>query len=93
MADPDYRDTLIEAADLLREMEQRLFTAMVNTGMYGAFCEVHTSFDVGDTFEFEPEMFEDSGDNNLELIVGLLKATAAARSRMEERNGLPGGAG
>lgn len=88
MQDTNYRESIIEAARLLGEMENRLFTAMVNTGMCGVHKEIHQSFEQGDVFDFEISMFEDTGDANLEQFVGLLKKVASCRAALKNLNGL-----
>ncbi|RYZ83198.1 MAG: hypothetical protein EOP04_20430 [Proteobacteria bacterium] len=89
MQDLDYRNTIIEATDLLSEMEQRLFTAMVNVGMYGVYKEVHEVFCVGDIYHFESEHFEDTGDANLSSLMKLIEQVALTRSQLVNLNALP----
>jgi hypothetical protein len=86
MQDLDYRNTLIEAAELLSETEQRLFTAMVNIGMYGVYKEVHEAFCVGDIYRFELEHFEDTGDANLTTLIKLIEQVTLTRSQLINLN-------
>ncbi|RYY77922.1 MAG: hypothetical protein EOO69_12770 [Moraxellaceae bacterium] len=85
----DYRDTLVEAVALLAEMEQRLFTALINIGMTGVYEDVHQAFEPGDVYHFEVAQFEDTSDGNLALLVELLKQTASCRTSLVNLNNLP----
>jgi hypothetical protein len=85
----DYRDTLVEAVALLAEMEQRLFTCMINTGMTGVYEDIHQAFELGDVYHFELAQFEDTSDSNLSLLVELLKQTASCRTSLVNLNNLP----
>lgn len=87
--DDDYRDALMEATALLVQVERWLFTAMINTGMTGVYRELHQAFEPGDVYEFELAHFEDTGDANLDLLVDVLKQTAAARISLINLNTLP----
>ncbi|RYY99418.1 MAG: hypothetical protein EOO11_05010 [Chitinophagaceae bacterium] len=91
MHDPGYRDTILDAVELLDEMEERLFTALVNTGMYGVYREVHRAFSVGDSYEFELRQFEDTGDASLDALLALLRHTVTTRERLRGLNELEDG--
>lgn len=86
MRDDDYRNTLIEAISLLQQTQSKLFTSMVNVGMFGEHKEIHGAFDVGDVYQFELSMFEQTNDPNLEQLVGLIKEVARCKQTLMNQN-------
>jgi len=84
MQNPDYTDTLKEASETLQEMEQNLFTQIVNIGMYGVYKEIHDLMEPGDDYEFELAMFEGTDDKALDILLKLIRHVATARQRLYE---------
>jgi hypothetical protein len=81
----DYRETIVEA--LLNVAQIKMFAAMVNVGMAGSLAEAD-AFDLGEVVDFEIEMFEDSGDANLEILIRLIKQMEAARQSLMNLNAI-----
>jgi hypothetical protein len=88
MQQQEYRETIIETLNKLEVAQTRLFTAMVNVGMKGTHIDIDTVFDLGEVYDFEIEMFEDSGDANLDIIVKLLKQMEAAKQSLMNLNAI-----
>ena len=88
MQQQEYRDTIVETLNTLEVAQTRLFTAMVNVGMTGTHIDIDTAFDLGEIYNFEIEMFEDSGDANLDLIIKLLKQMEVAKQSLMNLNAI-----
>lgn len=52
-------------------MHEELLTRIINVGMTGELEEINQVFEKDDTFEFNKEMFRESNDQNLNLLLGL----------------------
>lgn len=67
----EYRNKLVDAVKNLSDCRGEIFTSLINVAMLGEFKDIHETFEVGDTFEFEIEQFRDSKDINVEKMVQL----------------------
>lgn len=66
-----YREKLLMTYNRLVEMHEELLTRIINVGMTGELEEINQVFEKDDTFEFNKEMFRESNDQNLNLLLGL----------------------
>lgn len=78
----DYQEIINETIEMLEQIENEVFTGMVNLGMGGVYTEIAESFEVGDSYDFELEMFEDTSDNNLNVLVKLVKHIRFAQAKL-----------
>jgi hypothetical protein len=88
MQPQEYRDTILEALNKIEVAQTRMFTAMVNVGMSGSLVDLTDAFDLGEVVNFEIEMFEDSGDVNLEIIIKLIKQMEVAKQSLMNLNAI-----
>ena len=56
--------------------------------MTGQFAEVNEVFQPGDTFRFDLEMFRDSKDQNLQLLLGLFDELENVMNTLANVNGI-----
>jgi hypothetical protein len=84
MVNEDYTGTLKEAFETVQDMEQNLFTQIVNVGMYGVYKEIHDVMEPGDDYEFELAMFEGTDDKALNTLLKLIKQVAEAKQQLFE---------
>jgi hypothetical protein len=82
----DYRQTIVEALNVLNVAQIKIFTAMVNVGMAGSLSDLADAYDLGEVVDFEIEMFAESGDANLEIIIKLISQMEAARQSLMNLN-------
>jgi hypothetical protein len=88
MKTSDYKVALEDAAKTLEEVENLLFTAIVNVGFAGEYSDISQLHDEGEVLTLELPMFEDTDDQNLTLLTGVLKEIVAAKERLINLNGL-----
>lgn len=66
-----YREKLIMTYKELIHFYEELLTRIINVGMTGELAEVNKVFLKDDTFQFDKEMFRETGDQNLNLLLEL----------------------
>lgn len=88
MQPQDYRDALTEAVNTLQEVENQVFTAMVNVGFAGEYRDISELHEPGEVLNLELAMFEDTNDQNLTSLVELVKEIAAVKMKLINLNAL-----
>lgn len=66
-----YREKLIMTYHHLLDMHEELLTRIINVGMTGELEEINQVFEKDDTFQFNKEMFRETNDQNLNLLLEL----------------------
>ncbi len=84
----DYKQTLVEAIQLLANAENELFTAMVNVAFSGEYREISSLHQVGEVLNLELAMFEDTPDSNLNHLSKLVKQLAETKNTLMNLNGI-----
>ncbi|NJW55604.1 hypothetical protein HC175_22070, partial [Salinimicrobium sp. CDJ15-91] len=85
---PMYRDKIILTYRQLLETHEELMERIINVGMTGEFAEINEIFREGDTFKFDLEMFRDSKDQNLQLLLGLFDELENVMNTLANVNGI-----
>ncbi|WP_209310195.1 hypothetical protein, partial [Salinimicrobium oceani] len=83
-----YRDKIILTYRQLLETHEELMERIINVGMTGEFAEINEIFREGDTFKFDLEMFRDSKDQNLQLLLGLFDELENVMNTLANVNGI-----
>ena len=73
-AEDNYRKSLLETVDYLIEVRSNLFGNALAVAMNNELKEFNEMVEVGETYEFRIEHFDNSSDTNLQKIVDLIKA-------------------
>lgn len=68
-----YREDIIEALNALIYAREKIFERIVNLGMSGDFKEIQRVFQVGDSYTFTLEQFEDTTDVNLQKMIAVCR--------------------
>lgn len=84
----DYREALEEAVRTLHKVEIELFTAMVNVGFKGPYDDLSKLHEVGEVINLEVAMFEETGDHNVDLLIGALKNVAKVKQEILNINAI-----
>ncbi len=86
-----YRFSLINAYKTLLDINDELFTSMINLAMSGELRDIDQAFEVGESFDFQLEHIKGTNDINLnklishyELIEDLLESLANVNGINEE---------
>jgi hypothetical protein len=88
MSSSEYKEWLEDAVHTLQNAENEVFTAMVNVGFSGVYKDISRVHEPGDIINMELAMFEDTDDQNLELLVGLVKKIAEVKESLININAL-----
>ena len=83
-----YRDKLILTYRALLETHEELMERIINVGMTGQYAEINACFVEGDTFKFDLDMFRDSKDQNLQLLLGLFDELENVMNSLANVNGI-----
>ena len=83
-----YHKLLEETVSQLEAMKISLFSSIVNIGMVGVYPEIHACMNEGDSYEFEPAHFMDTGDANLDILMKALEALAEAKESLKNLNAI-----
>jgi hypothetical protein len=84
----EYRDKLIEAVNCLNQMQFDLFTPLVNIAMFGEFSQINEMFDIGDSLNFDDEMFKNCKDINVQMLNKLLQEIKVVTESMTNINAI-----
>lgn len=82
-----YRDKIILTYRALLKTHEKLMERIINLGMTGQYAEVNETFLPGDTFKFDIEMFRDTKDQNLQLLLGLFDELENVMNTLANVNG------
>jgi hypothetical protein len=88
MEQDEYREALTDAVYELQEVENKVFTALVNIAFKGVYDDLSKLHEPGEVMNLELPMFEETGDTNLDLLVRLVKKIAHIKKQLMEDNAL-----
>ena len=83
-----YREKIILAYRALLETHEELIDRIINVGMTGQYADVNEVFEPGDTFKFDLEMFRDSKDQNLQLMLNFFDELENVMNSLANINGI-----
>ena len=66
-----YREKLIMTYKEMIKFYEELLTRIINVGMTGPLVEINETFKKDDQFQFDKEMFRETKDQNLNLLLEL----------------------
>lgn len=69
----NYKEFILETAVNLVEIRHQLFENLLNIAMSNELSDINEVFEMGDTYTFELNHFNNSSDVNVNLIVDLIK--------------------
>lgn len=71
---PDnYKENLKEALKNLIKMNESIFNSLIDISMQGDLNEWNNAVPIGETHQFDFELFKNSGDTNIQLLVKLME--------------------
>ncbi|SOC81599.1 hypothetical protein SAMN06296241_3180 [Salinimicrobium sediminis] len=83
-----YRNKIILTYRALLDAHEEIMERIINMGMTGEFAEINEVFQPGDSFKFDVEMFRDSKDQNLQLLLGLFDELEDVMKTLADLNGI-----
>ncbi|HSB91557.1 MAG TPA: hypothetical protein VLC28_00505 [Flavitalea sp.] len=88
MMSTEYKQWLEDAVRTLQNAENEVFTAMVNVAFSGVYKDISRVHEPGDVINMELAMFEDTDDQNLDLLVDAVKKIAETKESLINLNAL-----
>ena len=88
MATSEYKQWLEDAVHTLQNAENEVFTAMVNVAFSGVYKDISRVHEPGDVINMELAMFEETDDQNLDLLVDAVKKIAEIKESLINLNAL-----
>jgi len=73
MQTDNYKENLKEALKNLIKVNESIFNSLIDISMQGDLKEWNDSVPIGETHQFDFELFKNSGDTNVQLLVKLIE--------------------
>jgi Ser-tRNA(Ala) deacylase AlaX len=84
----NYRFTIIEAINFLKQTRKELLVKLTNVAMSGEWNDVDSVFDEGDEIDFDSSYFKDCKDDNINALYRLIKVNDEIIDYLIERNNI-----
>jgi len=84
----DYTTHLVDAIAGLESIRNQLFDHVINVGMHGTYSAIHNVLETGDSYRFELDHFDDTGDESLQTLVQLMRHMDYASKKILKINNL-----
>jgi hypothetical protein len=88
MSSTEYKQWLEDAVRTLQNAENEVFTAMVNVAFSGVYKDISRVHEPGDVINMELAMFEETDDQNLDLLVDAVKKIAEIKESLINLNAI-----
>ncbi|KQR91866.1 hypothetical protein ASG01_12740 [Chryseobacterium sp. Leaf180] len=86
MGKKKYKKQLLKSLKSLGESEHQLLTSITNLMLEGEIKENNISFEKGDTFSFNDDIFDFSTDKNIRRLAKLRRKMLATMSKVVASN-------
>jgi len=86
MQTDNYKENLKEALINLNNVNQSIFDSIVSVSMQGELKEWNDAVPVGESHQFSFEMFKNSDDTNIQMLVHLIEKIDATFETLKNIN-------
>lgn len=86
MQTDNYKENLKEALINLNNVNQSIFDSIVSVSMQGELKEWNDAVPVGESHQFSFEMFKNSDDTNIQMLVQLIEKIDATFETLKNIN-------
>jgi hypothetical protein len=88
MQSEGYRENLKEVLNVLRTANENIYDSMVQILMQGEMKEWNNDVPVGEVHHFDFELFKNSSDTNIQLLVKVIEKVDETYHSIENINGI-----
>lgn len=88
MQTENYRANLTEALKNLISVNESIFSSLVDISMQGDLKEWNDTISIGETYQFDFELFKNSDDTNIQLLVELIEKIDSTYQTIKNINGI-----
>ncbi len=83
-----YNEALLSALDCLEDSEGHAMSAVLNIALARPYKELGRLHEVGEIFEVVPDMFRDTGDNNIDMVLKVVDSIIELKETIRNLNAL-----
>lgn len=84
----NYSEALITSLECLEDAEGHAMSAVLNIAFAGPHKELGRLYELGEILNFEPDMFRDTGDVNIDKLLQLVDHIQQVKDSIKNLNGL-----
>lgn len=88
MQPTNYQQTIKEALQTLIGVNESIFNSIVNISMQGELKEFNDSVPIGETHQLDFEIFKNSSDTNIQLLIQLMSKVEETFDTLANINGI-----
>lgn len=88
MQSDSYKENLKEALKNLIKVNESIFNSLIDISMQGDLKEWNNEVPIGETHQFDFELFKNSGDTNIQLLVKLIENVDATFETIKNINSI-----
>jgi len=88
MQQDNYKENLKEALKNLIKVNESIFNSLIDISMQGDLKEWNNAVPIGETHQFDFELFKNSGDTNIQLLVKLIENVDATFETIKNINSI-----
>lgn len=88
MQPDNYKENLKEALKNLIKVNESIFNSLFDISMQGDLKEWNNAVPIGETHQFDFELFKNSGDTNIQLLVKLIENVDATFETIKNINNI-----
>lgn len=84
----NYKECIKEALRNLIRVNESIFNSLIDISMQGELKEWNETVPIGETHQFDFEIFKNSTDTNIQLLVRLIETVDTTFDTMKNVNGI-----
>lgn len=88
ISDNNYRENLKEALKNLIRVNESIYNSIINVSMQGDLKEFNDAVPIGEVHQFDFELFKNSVDTNIQLLVKLMETVDETFESIKNINSL-----
>ena len=88
MQPDNYKENLKEALKNLIKVNESIFNSLIDISIQGDLKEWNNAVPIGETHQFDFELFKNSGDTNIQLLVKLIENVDATFETIKNINNI-----
>ena len=88
MQTENYKSNLKSALENLVKVNESIFNSLIAISMQGDLIEWNNSVPIGETHQFDFELFKNSDDTNIQMLVKLIETVDETFESIKNINGI-----
>ena len=88
MQTDNYKSNLKSALENLIKVNESIFNSLIDISMQGDLVEWNNSVPIGETHQFDFELFKNSDDTNIQMLVKLIETVDETFESIKNNNSI-----